>query len=982
MIIGSQTLITHNLPFDSSNDIYLVKYDSNGTVLWARNDGSPRNDIVRSLSTDGDGNSYLTGNINNATPGDLSFAPIVLPFITSNDFYVVKYDSFGNVMWVNNTGLATGYGVHTDNNGNVAITGEFSGSSLTIAGVTITKSNPNGQVFTAKLNSSGNVSWLKTENGVGGSQGANVRIDSTGNILIGAMFNGTSITIDTSTFTCAGSNDIMVFKYDPGGNVLWSEAIQSSGFDRINDIAINANGDELISGLFLGAILSFSNTTLNNTLASGSYDLFFINYQGENSIVWTGNNSDSWTSPFNWEPQQLPTVDDNVSIPAGRPFDPVIRSGAVAECKKLTIADGAVLRMNAGTLNVYGKITATSSSAFQLNGGGMHLFHGSVFPENMTFNNLTIKNENDVDSDNIYKFNGATTVNGNFKVFGTASKPNLPKIVLEEYDEFFLFKNLVLSSGTLGWPYINSIPADRSQLPALYFLGSGVQNISISNQSSVQNSSVVDCNIYMGNSLAKFTLPNRELSFFNLIVNDNFNLAGKRLSIVGKIVYNSGFGSSFKITNSIPSRGSISIFNDALLVYDTNEQMISMDKVRSLRCNLTSPSTNTILQTALAADTLEVKGYLDLNGQNLTIGSTSTNLGTLDVDSMGTSITQGTLFLYGNAVNPPYHLVAKALNNLVLNNPNGVVLDNAIDIPLNSPNWSQMLLYGTAKLTTGSFDLNGSLVSLVKNTLTNSPNVAKIVETPFNTFLNFGGTGAGPGLRIDTNVTTAITNKNYGGLGFVIQSNVPLNQLSIVRSPIEQTGINGGSSIFRTYTIYNQGSTPGMNAFVSIDYDDIELGGVNESDLSIYRRSSDDPAGVWNPVGSIVFPSTNTVTSFGTSLTSLDYSTSVGGFTQYTLASTSDPLRNVNQSRSNSKVNVYPNPFTSELSVQFTSAITESATLQVFDFTGKSIEERSVQLNKGGNNINLCCVDELPAGIYFLKITSSQTNSIVKVVKQ
>lgn len=983
--------VTYTQTNPSQSDIVMVKLNPVGAVVWSKHITGNGDTSPRGISVDTNNNIYLCGQFYNPTTFDPSW--IISPSSTNtNSVFLAKYNSAGVVQWAkrsNTQGTADFADLDIYDNDHIAIVGVA--NNLVLDTIDFTSLGTNGIAFLGIFDTNGTALSAKTFLSPISNSGVTtnkVSFDNTGNIFIAGTFF-TDIDLEGTTYFNSGAantKDVFLIKYDLSGNHLWNTTYGSNINVNWADIASRPDGNTMVSGYYNGNSINIGTGSFTNTgqitSTIGYYDFFVTSIGGDNFIKWTGNNSSSWTSPFNWEPQQVPTANDNVKIPAGRPFEPIIKSGEVANCKKLTIDNGALFRMNAGILNVYGPITATSAGAFQLNGGGIHLFHGSEFPQNMTFNNLTIKNENDVDADNIYKFNGFNEVKGNFKVFGTATKPTLPKIILEEGDDFHVRKNFVLSAGTFGWPYSTSIPSDRSQLPGLFFSGTGVQNITISNQSSVQNSSVVDCNIYMANPAAKFTLPNRELAFFNLIVNDNFNLAGKRLNITGKIVYANGIGSTFKITNSNPSRGSISIFNDAILVYDADDQYIRMDKVRTLRCNLSSPLTNTILQTAFAADTLEVKGYLDLNGQNLTIGSTSTNLGTLEVDSLGTSISQGTLFLYGDAVNSPYQLVAKALNNLVLNSPNGVVLNNAINIPSTSLSWSQMLLYGTAKLTTGTFDLNGSLISLVKNTNTNSPNVAKIVETPFNTFLNLTGTGAGSGLRIDTNVTTAISNKNYGGLGFIIQSDMPLNQLSIIRSPVQQTGLNGGSSVFRTYTVSNQGSSPGMNAFVSIKYDDIELGGVNESDLGIYRRSSNDPAGVWNFVGSIVNTTSNIVESF-VALPSIDYSTSVGGFTQYTLASNSNPPRIAIESLSNSiKWNVYPNPFTSELSAQFNSEISESASLRVFDFAGKLIDQKSVQLNKGINNINLCCLDELPGGVYFLKITSSQTNSVVKVVKQ
>ncbi len=995
LTIGNQTYFNFQQPISFSPDIILVKYDSNGAVVWSRHDGGALNDFIKGMSTDSLGNTYLTGTLNNpgSTPIAISFAPFTLTNSAgpgTTEIYIVKYDTFGAAQWIQKTttGNETANDICVDNKGNVAVTGVFIGiPSLNIGGVSVNNTNPNlnGQIFTAKLNSNGNVIWLKAEGGTGGGQGVRVAIDKSENILVGGQFFSSTFTIGTTIIQHtigAQDDDVVLFKYDSNGLVLWAEAIQSNSDDVITDIAINANGDELISGRFRGNDLTYGSTTITN-LIPGTSDMFFISLAGENSIVWTGNNSSTWGSPFNWDPQQVPTINENVTLPVGRPSYPIIKSGEVANCKNLTIATGANLRMNAGILNVHGKVTAPDASVFDLRGGGMHLFHGSIFPPNMEFKNLVMTNENDEPGNNIYKFPGATQVLGNLKVFGTVTEPTLPIIDLGEGDVMLCSKDVIVNKGQFGWMSPGSEPLDKTQLPTLRCVGTGQQRITLSNSISPGFRGELNCTVYMDNENAKFTDPGFDARIYNLVVNKSFDLSGKSLRMDGKIVYTDAFSSILKITNSIPSKGSIAILNNPDFAYDTDDQIIKIDKLRSLYSNLLGTgNTSTLLATSLVVDTLVNYGYFDLVGLNLTLGSTIRNTGFLDVDSLGSSFAQGTLFLYGNGGTPAYNLTAIDLNSIVVNSPGGVKLNNALDFSPNSDSYQLMKLYGTAKLTNGGFDLNGSRVTLVKDDLINAINLGKLVETPGNTFFTSLNGAPESDVQINTNVTTPITNKNYGGLGFVITCASPLNDLFLFRFPYAVTGVNGGTSIKRYYVLDNTGAGTGLNAQISIKYDDSELNGVNEGDLTIFRRSDDDATGVWTVISSSVNTSTNIVTA-NVTLSELNYSSS--GFTTYTLASASDPLRETeisSQSLSNTtKVNVYPNPFNSNLTAQLNSEMAESATLQVVDITGKLMNEESIQLTKGSNTINLCCMEKMPAGIYFLRITSSQTNSVVKVVK-
>lgn len=105
-------------------NITTLKYQSNGTLEWEQtiNDSLNGNDEASAMAMDADGNIYITGYINTE--------------IDSADFFTVKYDIDGNVIWqIENDGLnhlndkATNIAI--DDDGNVIVTG----SSETSPGV-------------------------------------------------------------------------------------------------------------------------------------------------------------------------------------------------------------------------------------------------------------------------------------------------------------------------------------------------------------------------------------------------------------------------------------------------------------------------------------------------------------------------------------------------------------------------------------------------------------------------------------------------------------------------------------------------------------------------------------------------------------------------------------------------------------------------------------------------------------------------------
>src|SRR5947207_3138585 len=75
---------------NGASDYLTVKYDANGTQLWAQSYDGPSNsvDFASALATDGAGNVYVTG-ISDRSPGGQDGA-----------IATIKYDSTGHLLWV------------------------------------------------------------------------------------------------------------------------------------------------------------------------------------------------------------------------------------------------------------------------------------------------------------------------------------------------------------------------------------------------------------------------------------------------------------------------------------------------------------------------------------------------------------------------------------------------------------------------------------------------------------------------------------------------------------------------------------------------------------------------------------------------------------------------------------------------------------------------------------------------------------------
>ncbi len=121
---------TTNLASNGNQDIFLAKYDSNGNYLWAFNLGSNGLDKGNGIATDIYENIYLTGSFKGTVDFDPNSTSSSLLSIGNSDSFLAKYDSNGNLKWINQLGGANadeGFAINTNSNGKVYTTGSFSG---------------------------------------------------------------------------------------------------------------------------------------------------------------------------------------------------------------------------------------------------------------------------------------------------------------------------------------------------------------------------------------------------------------------------------------------------------------------------------------------------------------------------------------------------------------------------------------------------------------------------------------------------------------------------------------------------------------------------------------------------------------------------------------------------------------------------------------------------------------------------------------
>ncbi|HTL81711.1 MAG TPA: T9SS type A sorting domain-containing protein [Bacteroidia bacterium] len=260
---------------------------------WARKSGKNRFDYGQSIATDAMGNVFATGCFKSDT---IRFGNFVLTNSSpdTNDIFLVKYDTHGNVRWaVHGGGTCEDVcnAVCTDAYGNCYITGYFESSRVVFGNDTLTRSDSipyAAAIFIVKYDSLGNAQWARsaTTYGYGFCEGNSICVDGTGNIVITGIVANSNAVFGTDTLHLIGSGDILLAKYDSSGNVMWVTSAGGSGSETGKSLSSDEYGNLYITGYFYDPILPIGNSVLHES-SNGTYnDIFIAKFDSSGNPLW------------------------------------------------------------------------------------------------------------------------------------------------------------------------------------------------------------------------------------------------------------------------------------------------------------------------------------------------------------------------------------------------------------------------------------------------------------------------------------------------------------------------------------------------------------------------------------------------------------------------------------------------------------------------------------------------------------------------
>ncbi len=213
-------------------DIFVVKYDTEGKMLWSKQFGTDSMDIARSIYVNKKGDIYITGD----TRGKLGKS-----VAGSNDFFIIKLDTNGNQIFTKQ------FGTTKDDSG-YCITGG-KGSDVLVCGITwgdlSWKNKGFIDSFTGQFTENGELVKYNQFGSNGFDIAEVVRMDDENNIYVGGSTSG------NFGASQAGEGDCFLLKLDEKGEIVWNNQFGTSKHDGLRSIFFNPtiSDNMLVSGI-------------------------------------------------------------------------------------------------------------------------------------------------------------------------------------------------------------------------------------------------------------------------------------------------------------------------------------------------------------------------------------------------------------------------------------------------------------------------------------------------------------------------------------------------------------------------------------------------------------------------------------------------------------------------------------------------------------------------------------------------------------
>jgi len=283
-------------------DVFIAKYNYDGSLCWVKSAGGPSSDYIDSgtgIAISRDGSILVTGYVSDSNvfgEGE----PTMTTILTG--MFVAKYTPEGNLVWAKGAkdGYAVSNGISVATDGSIYIVGYFGSVTFADGSPSDTEFIADGRedIFIAKYNEDGSFAWARTAGGEPdiqiedpGEWGDSVTTLPDGSaIMTGWYWGPATFGKGTSKETVLLDRHTFLAKYSGAGDFLWVigfETASNSALDIGDSISSYQDGSFAVTGLFWDPILLGSGGPHEVKLTPvGQADIYYARYDIDGTLLW------------------------------------------------------------------------------------------------------------------------------------------------------------------------------------------------------------------------------------------------------------------------------------------------------------------------------------------------------------------------------------------------------------------------------------------------------------------------------------------------------------------------------------------------------------------------------------------------------------------------------------------------------------------------------------------------------------------------
>ncbi len=273
-----------SLASNGGTAIFLARYDTAGTCLWARRAGGDYGTSeARGIALSADGGIFIVGKAggNPVKAGDLQLANPA----NGRQVFLARYDSVGTVQWAR---ISSGTGNDKSGRGisiqgdRLFATGQANYASTTFDGLSLTNTSTSGNLYVLACDLQGNAQWARSYSGMANVEGTGIAADSLGNLFVTGSLWGSLYLPDDTLQSVGSDDDILLLGLDQEGNHRWGHSAGSAERDLAWGVTADGMGNAYVALQFEDSM-----TLLGQAFSAlGDEDALIMKLRADGTPVW------------------------------------------------------------------------------------------------------------------------------------------------------------------------------------------------------------------------------------------------------------------------------------------------------------------------------------------------------------------------------------------------------------------------------------------------------------------------------------------------------------------------------------------------------------------------------------------------------------------------------------------------------------------------------------------------------------------------